>query len=155
MLAELARQVDAKIVKLDQMVEVREELQSFPSGVTQLKPAGAKVSVDELATKMISISDNTATDLLIDLLGRENIEAGLERCRNSCPMRNQPFLTTREMFLIKGGSETGVMAMCALAVNKDGRAVAVCVCRRGDIGKMAAGQVAKVAAALLREGLER
>ena len=90
---------------------------------------------------MIAISDNT--------------EAGLKRCKNTCPDFNRPFLTTREMFLIKGGSETNVMAMCALAVHADGVPTAVFVCRRGDIGKMAAGEVAKVAAALLREGLER
>ena len=55
----------------------------------------------------------------------------------------------------KGGSETNVMAMCALAVSKKGRPVAVCVCRRGKLNPAAAGDVAQVAAALLRRELER
>ena len=43
----------------------------------------------------------------------------------------------------KGGSEPNVMAVSAMAVRQDGRVVAVCVCRRGDIGDGAAAQVAK------------
>jgi beta-lactamase class A len=43
---------------------------------------------------MISISDNTATDVLIHTLGRETIE-------RHAPARNRPFLTTREAFVLK------------------------------------------------------
>lgn len=42
---------------------------------------------------MISISDNTATDALIHLLGRERVEAHAPG--------NRPFLTTREAFVLK------------------------------------------------------
>src|SRR5690606_32038451 len=42
----------------------------------------------------ISISDNTATDALISILGRERIEANRPR--------NVPFLTTAEFFRLKG-----------------------------------------------------
>lgn len=42
---------------------------------------------------MISQSDNTATDALIQLVGRESIEA--------LTTRNRPFLTTREFFILK------------------------------------------------------
>ena len=270
-LAELAAQMDADRIKADQKVKIREPLKSFPSGVLHTKPAGTEVSVDEMATKMISISDNTATDHLIHLVGREKIEQGLKGWHNSCVAKNQPFLTTREMFLIKGGgketeikrtfgqlcdgwakadretrmswirkmtdpfadkriaelvqpiatgylirskavpyhltfewfaqpadicnllltmwdkkhpgaehflryyatgspiypkeglkyygfkggSETGVMAMSALAVAKDGHAVAVCVCRRGEIGSNALMETQQLASAALRLGLTR
>ena len=50
---------------------------------------------------MISISDNTATDHLIDRLGRENVEASLSRMGHSDPVVSIPFLTTREFFLLK------------------------------------------------------
>jgi beta-lactamase class A len=42
---------------------------------------------------MISISDNTATDALIRIVGRESIE--------SLADRNRPFLTTQEFFTLK------------------------------------------------------
>ena len=48
-----------------------------------------------LIVAMVSASDNTATDLLIDFVGREN----LEKMSN----RNVPFLTTREMLALKFG----------------------------------------------------
>ena len=43
---------------------------------------------------MISQSDNTATDVLIHLVGRGAVEA-------IAPPRNRPFLTTREAFILK------------------------------------------------------
>ena len=54
-----------------------------------------------LATLMISISDNTATDTLIRQVGRERVEEFLRRTGHSAPERTLPFLTTREMFLLK------------------------------------------------------
>ncbi len=271
-LAELARQVEVGTLKLDQTMKLREEWKSFPSGVLHLKPAGTEVTLDELATKMIALSDNTATDHLIHLLGRENIEKNLEGLGNQFAADNRPFLTTREMFLIKGagnevattgfdfpklcktwkkgtraermallekitapyakksiaqmlgpiaagyalrskfqrrhltfewfadpaditdlltnawqgkipghkvflkyyassrsvypseglrysgykgGSETNVMAMSVMAVDKDGALVAVCVCRAGDVGDSALMDVSKLTSALMRNGLER
>ncbi|WP_233999205.1 serine hydrolase, partial [Erythrobacter sp. HI0063] len=50
---------------------------------------------------MISISDNTATDTLIRQVGRERVEEFLRRTGHSAPERTLPFLTTREMFLLK------------------------------------------------------
>jgi len=104
-LAELARQVDAGTLGLDDELEVVEKLKSLPSGQLHLKPAGTKVTVRDAARAMIAISDNTATDLLIHRLGRAEIEKRLALRHNSVPERNTPFLTTREMFLIKGGGK--------------------------------------------------
>jgi hypothetical protein len=104
-LAELAAQIEDGTISAEQRVKLLEERKSLPSGVLQAKPAGTEVTVAEMATKMISISDNTATDHLLHLVGRENIEKGLVRWHNSCPERNKPFLTTREMFLMKGGGK--------------------------------------------------
>jgi len=56
-------------------------------------PATSALTMETLAILMISISDNTATDALINLVGRENIEA--------LTPRNRPFLTTREFFALK------------------------------------------------------
>ena len=51
---------------------------------------------------MISISDNTAADHLIHRLGRARVERELERLGNAHPAADRPFLTTRELFVLKG-----------------------------------------------------
>lgn len=76
------------------------EARSYPSGLTQEWPQGAPATLATLATLMIQISDNTATDQLISLLGRERVEAEFARTnRDAAP--TLPFLTTREIFVIK------------------------------------------------------
>ena len=74
---------------------------SYPSGQLQDWPEGAPVTLQTLATLMISISDNTATDQLIAVLGREAVEAEVIASGHADPSRNVPFLTTRELFLLK------------------------------------------------------
>ncbi|MEZ5226974.1 MAG: serine hydrolase, partial [Acidimicrobiales bacterium] len=64
---------------------------------------GTVMTVRELAEAMISISDNTATDHLIDLVGRAAVEDMLVPMGNDALDRNRPFLTTREMFVLKFG----------------------------------------------------
>ncbi|PWR22243.1 serine hydrolase [Zavarzinia compransoris] len=63
---------------------------SLPSGVLHLLPPGTPFTLESLAGLMIRISDNTATDALIRIVGR----AALERLSP----RNRPFLTTGELF---------------------------------------------------------
>lgn len=76
------------------VVELRPEWKSLPSGILQDWPDGSPLSLHTLASLMISRSDNTATDVLIHLLGRAAIEV-------AAPPRNRPFLTTREAFGLK------------------------------------------------------
>jgi hypothetical protein len=68
-------------------------------GSLQFSPVGTKVSVRETATKMISISDNTAADMLINLVGRAAVEAQVKHW-SSTPELDVPFLTTRETVLL-------------------------------------------------------
>ncbi len=100
-LAELARQIEAGSLGWADPVVIRDALKSLPSGVLQDAPEGTEVPIVDVATGMISISDNTATDHLIDRLGRENIEANMSRVGHGAPELNTPFLTTRELFLFK------------------------------------------------------
>ncbi|WP_298333516.1 serine hydrolase [uncultured Erythrobacter sp.] len=76
---------------------------SFPSGMLQDWPKDAPLTLHTLASLMISISDNTATDTLIDELGREAIMETLIASGHARPELNDPFLKTREMFLLKAG----------------------------------------------------
>ena len=79
----------------DQIV-ITDELKSVPSGILQDREDGSTTTVREAAELMISISDNTATDLLINLLGRERVEQAQAIYGHSQPELNIPFLTTRE-----------------------------------------------------------
>ncbi|WP_165367339.1 serine hydrolase [Phytoactinopolyspora endophytica] len=85
-------------VSWDDEVTVTSELRSLPSGELQDAADGTAVTVAEAAEKMISISDNTATDMLIDLVGREAVEAAVTQMGHHEPSQLQPFLTTSEFF---------------------------------------------------------
>ena len=69
---------------------------SLPAGRLRDMPPGSPLTLHTLAALMISESDNTATDVLIDFIGQDRLEAlsGLS-----------PFLTTREFFHLKSDPE--------------------------------------------------
>ncbi|MBE9123674.1 serine hydrolase [Tychonema sp. LEGE 07199] len=61
--------VDEGKVRLDQVLTLKPEHIVGGSGQMQDDPAGTKYSALEVVTKMIVISDNTATNMMIELLG--------------------------------------------------------------------------------------
>ncbi len=85
----------------DDVVVLADDRKSLPSGVLQAWPAGSPVTVHTLASQMISISDNTATDHLLHYLGRKTVESQLAIMGTTDPERSMPMLTTLEMFKIK------------------------------------------------------
>ena len=99
-LAELVRQTAAGERQWTDMVTL--DGGQLPGGTYTQMPAGTKVSLLELAQKMISISDNSATDILLATLGRARVEAMMGEVGWQSPARNRPFLSTLEMFKIKG-----------------------------------------------------
>lgn len=103
-LTTLAREVAQGRRKWSDQIALGEN-RSFPSGMMQDWPDDAPVTLHTLASLMISISDNTATDTLIDALGREAILRTVVESGHSRPQLNDPFLKTREMFLLKSGPE--------------------------------------------------
>lgn len=78
------------------VIELSKEKFSLPSGTLQNWPDKTPVTLKTLANFMMSISDNTATDVLIDFVGRDRVE----KC---APERVRPFLKTLEMFKVKWG----------------------------------------------------
>jgi beta-lactamase class A len=97
----LADSVASGKVRWDQPLTVTAQLKSLPAGELQDAPDGTHVSVLDTAAKMISLSDNTATDMLINLVGRSAVEAALATSGMVSPALDQPFLTTREIFTLK------------------------------------------------------
>lgn len=93
-LAALKEEVAAGRRSWDEVVQLRPEWKSLPSGILQQWPDGAPLTLHTLAALMISLSDNTAADALVHLVGREAVEVRAPR--------NRPFLTTREAFILKG-----------------------------------------------------
>jgi beta-lactamase class A len=61
--------VDAKRVRLDEELTMRKDLVAPESGDMQYLPVGSKFSALKTVDMMITISDNTATNMLIDRLG--------------------------------------------------------------------------------------
>lgn len=102
-LAALARDVALGTVRWDEKLTVTDAVRSLPGGRLQDAPPNAEVTVREAATAMIAISDNTAADLLIGRIGAERIEARLGELGMAEPARSTPFLTTRQLFVLKWG----------------------------------------------------
>jgi hypothetical protein len=119
-LSELVREVGARERKWTDVVPLDGKIVSLPSGMLQSWPAGSPVTLHTLASMMISISDNTAADELLMTLGRERVEAILPATGHSKPELNVPFLTTLEMFKLKG-EPTGQAATAYLALDAKGR----------------------------------
>ncbi|MEH1938880.1 MAG: serine hydrolase [Nostoc sp.] len=69
LLVALFQEIDAGRIKLTDKLVMRRDLKVGESGTMQYKPIGTKFSVLETATLMMTISDNTATNLILDRLG--------------------------------------------------------------------------------------
>lgn len=65
----LFQAVEAGTVRLDERLVMTRDVMAGGSGNLRLQPQGSEFSVLETATKMITISDNTATNMIIKRLG--------------------------------------------------------------------------------------
>jgi len=83
----------------DSIVNLSSGDKTLPSGIIQNWPDGTPLTIRTLTNLMISLSDNTATDVLIDMVGRENIEKNV-------PDSNIPFLKTNELFKLKYAADS-------------------------------------------------
>lgn len=89
-------QIDNSQKSWEDIIKLSAENITLPSGTLQDWPIGSPITVNTMANMMISVSDNTATDHLIDYIGRVNIEEIVTE-------KNIPFLKTSEMFKLKAG----------------------------------------------------
>lgn len=67
------------------------------------EPLGTVFPLADMATSMMGISDNTATDHVHELVGRARVEAIVRQFNHSAPERLTPFLSTNEMFNLFSG----------------------------------------------------
>ncbi len=105
-LAALLKEINEGKRHWNDVINFDSSLGSLPSGEMQNWPNRSPVTLATAATLMISISDNTAADLLIRTLGRKSIERMLRETGNTHAARDIPFLTTLEMFKLKSNNAT-------------------------------------------------
>jgi len=109
-LGALAADIDAGRTQWTDPVTIQDQYKSLPSGMLQDQPAGTMLPVQQVAADMISISDNTAADHLLRLVGRERVESYQTTMGHSMPALNTPFPTTRELFILKMSATAGERA---------------------------------------------
>ena len=92
-LAALAEDVKAGRRKWADVVPLTAK--SYPSGQLQIWPKGSPVTLHTLASMMIAISDNTATDQLIAALGKARILELMKASGHADPSRRAAILESR------------------------------------------------------------
>ncbi|WP_119673239.1 serine hydrolase [Deinococcus sp. RM] len=106
-LAELQGQVSAGRGQWTDEVTLSDADRSLPSGTLQDAPMGSRYTLRDLAARMISQSDNTATDLLLGVVGRAGVEARFGQ---------RPLPSTREAFALKNPANAALLAEYRAAV---------------------------------------
>ena len=99
----LQRQIAAGLHRWDEVVTLRAQDRSLPSGILQDWPAGSHLTVEALASLMISQSDNTAADTLIHLVGRTAIDPLI-------PAVDRPLLSTHALFVLKDPARAALLS---------------------------------------------
>ena len=100
-LAGLVRSIEAGERKWSDVVTL--DGSALPGGGYAQQPKGTRIPLRELAERMISVSDNSATDILLFHLGRRKVEAMLPVVGFADGgARNVPFLGALELFKLKG-----------------------------------------------------
>ncbi|SFT78124.1 Beta-lactamase enzyme family protein [Pseudovibrio denitrificans] len=96
-LDQLAQRVRDGDLSWQEKITLEQRHISYPGGTMQNEPVGKKFVLLDVARNMIEISDNTATDLLMDLVGQENV---------MLPGETSPALTTQQLFHLKADEKT-------------------------------------------------
>lgn len=99
-LAMLTQLVGQGELQWEQMVEITEADRSVPGGDLRYVLPGSTFTMRYLAERMMQKSDNTATDTLLALAGRENVEQMMAQFVTN-PEPNLPLISTRELAMLK------------------------------------------------------
>jgi len=94
---------------------------SLPSGILQNWPRNTPMTLQGLATLMISISDNSATDILMSELGSKAIDDIVYKSGHGMPDKILPMLNTVEFFDLKMPNNADVRELYVAASNNEQR----------------------------------
>lgn len=78
-LVEYAYQIEEGSILPEEKIKLKDSYKVGGAGTLKDKPSGEKYTLETLCVYMITISDNTATDMLIDRLGMKNIEERMKK----------------------------------------------------------------------------
>ncbi len=78
-MSELFRQAKEGMLSLTDTIELTDAVKTGGDGILKELNAGHTFSLEEICTLMIIVSDNTATNLLIDRLGMANVNQQIAR----------------------------------------------------------------------------
>lgn len=92
----VADKIAAGEAQWDDVITLESDQISLPGGTLQILPPGSPVTLHTLSALMIAISDNTATDALLDYVGRQRVAEILG---------TKSVIKTREMFMMKADAE--------------------------------------------------
>jgi hypothetical protein len=111
--ATLLEEVRAGRRRWEDIVTLEDRDRSLPTGLLQDWPAAAPLTLHTAAVLLLSVSDNTAADLLLRVLGRARVEALIEGLALPGPARHRPFFSTRGLFALVAGPEARRRAWAA------------------------------------------
>jgi beta-lactamase class A len=78
-IVELYRQIEAGKLSLDDRLVLKDSLKVPGSGILKELTEGLDVSIRDLSRLMMILSDNTATDMLVEKVGKDNVNATMRR----------------------------------------------------------------------------
>ncbi len=78
-IVELYGQVEAGRLSLDDRLILKDSIKVPGSGILKELSEGLEVTVRDLSRLMMILSDNTATDMLVERVGKENVNARMRR----------------------------------------------------------------------------
>ncbi len=116
LLVAFLQEVDAGTIQLNEMLEISEDLKAGQAGDLQKLPLGTKISALETLTKMIVISDNTATNMILKRLGgKEKVNPRFKSWGITATVINNPLpdlegtntTSARDLVNLLGGVEAG------------------------------------------------
>ncbi len=97
----LRTKIDARKAQWTDVVRLEARHKSLPSGELRRWPDRSPLTLHTAAALMISQSDNTATDVLLDYVGRDAVE--------KLAPGNAPFLSTRDAFVLKARANRSLL----------------------------------------------
>jgi beta-lactamase class A len=126
-LAELLRQADARPGMLKKQLPFVPSENTSGTGMARLIGNGSLLSLEDLAKMMINLSENTATNLLIDEIGMENVNqllsgAGLKSIKLRRKMLEYGPQAANQENVANAGDAAKLMmkvANCALPISHD------------------------------------
>jgi beta-lactamase class A len=145
-LMEVYQQAEAGRFALSDRRPLTDAVKAGGSGLLQTLGAGSELTIYDLCVLMISISDNTATNMLIDLVGMENVnqtmaDLGLEHTRLQRQMMDTAARARGDENLSTPAEAARIMAMLhrGTFISRAASDDMLAILRTTDGGDLAAG----------------